>query len=309
VDPEDRGERIYTVHAKDGSTKIVSFVLVNLHGGDAVVTCEDITGRKKAEAQVEKSLAVALRLRSEAEAANMAKSQFLAMMSHEIRTPLNSIIGFSEVMQDQIPGPLNKRQEEYIGYVVDNGKHLLALLNSLLDLSSIEAGKLVLTPSEVNISALLEASLSMVKEQASKRDLKISLCLPGGLADRCILADELRLRQILFNLISNATKFTPDGGQIELEARENGSTLTISIRDTGIGISPEHHERIFKAFEQVERSYSRPYQGSGLGLALTKRLVELHGGRIWVQSEGQGRGSTFSFTIPMEQGFRKSVPE
>lgn len=307
---EKEGQRnqVYTVRSKDGSLKIVSFVLVELQDGGAVITCEDITARKLTEDQLERSLAAALQLRSEAEAANMAKSQFLAMMSHEIRTPLNSIIGFSEMMQDHLPGRLNERQQEYVGYVVDNAKHLLHLLNSVLDLSSIEAGRLELIPSEVNISAVLEASLAMVKDQAIKRGLKLAVCVSHGLESTCILADELRLRQILFNLISNAAKFTPAGGTIELGAEQHPDGLTISVRDTGIGIRAEDHERIFDAFEQVERSYSRPYQGSGLGLALTKKLVELHGGQIWVQSQGQGTGSTFSFTIPTEKTIRQEKP-
>jgi PAS domain S-box-containing protein len=292
-------ERSFTIQTKDGSRKIISFVSVELHNGEFLITCEDITGRKQAEAQIEKSLTLALRLRAEAEAANMAKSQFLAMMSHEIRTPLNSIIGFSEMMQDLIPGTLNERQLEYVGHVVENGRHLLRLLNDILDLSSIEAGKLILKLSEVHVPTVLEASVSMVKEKALKHDLNLEVRVGADLAEARIVADELRLKQILFNLVSNAAKFTPDGGKIELEARVEGENLVISLRDTGIGILPEDHQRIFHAFEQVERSYSRPYEGSGLGLALTKKLVELHLGRIWVESQGQGMGSTFSFAIPM----------
>ncbi len=254
-------ERIFTIQAKDGVRKIVSFVLVELHNGECLITCEDITGRKRAEEQIEQSLAVALHLRGEAEAANMAKSQFLAMMSHEIRTPLNSIIGFSEIMQDKIPGPLNDRQQEYMGYVLDNGRHLLRLLNDILDLSSIEVGGLALKQSEVNIATVLEASVSMVKEKALKHDLNLRVHISDELAKAKILADELRLKQILFNLIANAAKFTPDGGKIELEAREEGEDVVISLKDTGIGILPEDQERIFKAFEQVERSYSRPDRG------------------------------------------------
>ena len=304
----NHAERIFSVRAKGGARKTISFVLVRLHNGDYMITCEDITDRKEAEKRIEQSLALALRLRSESEAANMAKSQFLAMMSHEIRTPLNSIIGFSEMMQDEIPGPLSERQREYIGYVVDNGRHLLLLVNSLLDLSSIETGKLKLNPSPVYISNVLEASVSMVKERAITHDLNLNISISDELSDAPVLADELRLKQILFNLISNAAKFTPDGGKIELAARKNGTKLLVSVKDTGIGILPEDHERIFNAFEQVGCSYARPYQGSGLGLALTKKLVELHRGRIWVQSEGQGKGSTFSFAIPAETDSRGPDP-
>jgi signal transduction histidine kinase len=205
------------------------------------------------------------------------------------------------MMHDQIPGPLSTRQQEYMSHVLDNGKRLLHLLNGLLDLSSIEAGKLALMRSQVDMSSIFEASLTMVKEETSRHDVTLTLCVSDGLNNVCVFADELRLRQIIFNLMSNAAKFTPAGGTINLEVREGPDHLTISVRDTGIGIRPEDHHRIFNAFEQVEGSYSRPYQGSGLGLALTKKLVELHGGQIWVQSEGQGRGSTFSFTIPTEK--------
>ena len=260
----------------------------------------EILEREQTEDKLEKSLVIALRLRSEAEAANMAKGRFLAMMSHEIRTPLNAVIGFSEMMQDGIAGPLNDDQLEYVGYVVEGGRHLLRLLDDILDLSSIEAGKLSLRTSDVHIPALLNTCASMLKERVMRNHLCVEVRISQELADARVIADEVRLKQILINLLSNAAKFTPEGGKIELEACREADDLVISLKDTGIGLLPEDRHRIFQAFEQVQSSYSRPYGGTGLGLALTKRLVELHGGRIWVESPGLGMGSTFHFTIPFK---------
>jgi signal transduction histidine kinase len=229
----------------------------------------------------------------------MAKSQFLAMMSHEILTPLNAVIGFSEMMQDDVAGPLNERQHQFTGHIVDSSRHLLGLVNNILDLSRIESGRMEFTPSRIDLSRLVETSVLMVKETAIKSNVSLVVKISEDLADAWINADELRLKQIFLNLLSNAGKFTPDGGKIELWACKQGDDLMIRCSDTGIGILPNDQDRIFKAFEQGERSYSRPYGGAGLGLALTKKLVDLHGGRIWVESEGQGKGSTFSITIPL----------
>ncbi|MBI5568797.1 MAG: hypothetical protein HY914_02530 [Desulfomonile tiedjei] len=260
----------------------------------------EILEREQTEDKLEKSLVTAVRLRSEAEAANMAKGQFLAMMSHEIRTPLNAVIGFSEMMQDGLTGPLNDQQMEFVGYVVEGGRHLLRLLDDILDLSSIDAGRLSLQTSDVHVPAVLYACVSMIKERALRHRLCVEVQIGQDLADARVSADEVRLKQILINLLSNATKFTPDGGKIELEARRDGDDLVISLRDSGIGLLPEDQHRIFEAFEQVQSSYSRPYGGTGLGLALTRKLVESHGGRIWAESAGPGMGSTFHFTIPFK---------
>jgi signal transduction histidine kinase len=260
----------------------------------------EVAERQGAEERLENSLSVALHFRAEAEAANSAKTRFLAMMSHEIRTPLNAIIGFSEMMQDQIAGPLNDQQAEFLGYVVDSGRHLLSLVSDILDLTSIEAGKIKLNLSSVDVRTVLEASVFTVKQKALVNDLSLNVSISDELADADIIADEVRLRQILFNLLSNAAKFTPDGGSVTLHAMRQGNDLVITCSDTGIGIRVEDQERIFKAFEQVAWSYSRPYEGMGLGLALTKRLVELHRGRIWVESPGESRGATFCVAIPFE---------
>ena len=245
------------------------------------------------------------------EKASQAKSVFLANMSHELRTPLNHIIGFTELVVDKNFGDLNEDQAEYLQDVLHSSRHLLELINDILDLSKVEAGKLELQPTPVKLRELLENSLIMVKEKALKHRIKLSHSSNG--IPIMITADERKLKQIIYNLLSNAVKFTPDGGQVTISAQrynnrnqkvyavdngESGSVM-ISISDTGIGINSNDLQRIFKPFDQVETSRSRKFQGTGLGLSLTKSLVELHGGKIWAESEGEGKGSTFSFTLPI----------
>jgi signal transduction histidine kinase len=233
-----------------------------------------------------------------AEIANHTKSEFLANMSHELRTPLNHILGFTELVVDGHAGELNETQKEYLNDVHQSSSHLLSLINDILDLSKVEAGKLELQPSTVDLGVLLENSMIMVKEKALKHGINLSNEING--IPESIEADERKLKQIMYNLMSNAVKFAPEGGKVSLSAQTcNSSEVEISVSDTGIGISPEDLERIFSPFEQVETSKSRKYQGTGLGLSLTKRMVELHGGKIWVESEGEGKGATFNFTIPM----------
>jgi len=257
-----------------------------------------------------------------AELANKAKSDFLANMSHELRTPLNHIIGFTELVVDKNFGDINKTQEEYLNDVLDSSRHLLSLINDILDLSKVEAGKIELEPSRINLQDLLENSLTMVKEKAIKHGLQMELDV-NGIPD-LITVDERKIKQIIYNLLSNSVKFTPDGGQIQVTAQmmnsddlhsrleavglsplssesveNNRDWALLSVKDTGIGIKPEALSRIFNPFEQVEISISRKYQGTGLGLSLVKSMVELHGGRIWVESEGLGKGATFSFVIPV----------
>ncbi len=254
-----------------------------------------------------------------AEAANEAKSQFLANMSHELRTPLNHIIGFTEIIVDNYHGELNETQKEFLNDVLNSSKHLLSLINDILDLSKVESGKLELFPTEFDLKDLLERSLSMIKEKSMKHGIKLSTNVNG--IPSSIVADERKLKQIVYNLLSNAVKFTPDGGLIEVTAEsvhksdykaqkafvpklEDADTdknefVRISVKDTGIGIKPESLQRIFDPFEQVENSMSRRFKGTGLGLSLTKRLVELHSGKIWAESDGDGKGSTFRFIIPV----------
>jgi signal transduction histidine kinase len=247
------------------------------------------------------------------------KSEFLANMSHEFRTPLNHIIGFTEIVVDKKFGDLNAKQIEYLNNVLQSGQHLLSLVNDILDLSKVESGKLQLELSDLNLRSLLENNLTMIKEKALKHGITLSIESDG--APKTIWADERKLKQIMYNLLSNAVKFTPDGGSITLAAKriseggiqrpqstgaENSkiqtpeSKIAISVTDTGIGIKIEDLERIFKPFEQADNTASRKYQGTGLGLSLTKKLVELHGGRIWAESEGQGKGSVFNFVIPVD---------
>lgn len=247
-----------------------------------------------------------------AEKASLAKTEFLANMSHELRTPLNHIIGFTEILIDKHFGELNETQTDYLNDVMGSSRHLLSLINDILDISKVEAGKLELAPGEVALQALVDNSLIMVKEKAHKQAIKLSQRIDPKIDT--ILADERKLKQILYNLLSNAVKFTREGGRVTIAAElrkskradlampESGteSGILISVRDTGIGLDEQDIERVFNPFEQVESSKSRQYQGTGLGLALTKNLVELHGGRIWAESKGLDRGAVFSFILPLE---------
>ena len=252
-----------------------------------------------------------------AEAGSRAKSEFLANMSHELRTPLNHIIGFTDLVLSRSVGELTAEQEEYLKDVMGSSRHLLSLINDVLDLSKVEAGKMELELSEVQIRELLENSLVMVKEKALRQQLRLGVELDG--APELLLADERKLKQVVYNLLSNAVKFTPAGGEVRLGARVmeaselghypeagelNGDSkwLSLWVADTGIGLERKQLERIFKPFEQVESSLSRKFQGTGLGLALTRKMVELHGGAIWVESQGAGAGSTFRLAIPIREG-------
>ncbi len=234
-----------------------------------------------------------------AEEASLAKTEFLTNMSHELRTPLNAIIGFSEILEDQLFGTLNKTQLRYVGHVLSSGRHLLDLINSILDLAKVESGKMELQLSQVNMKTVLRESLLMIKERAGSHDLTVDVEMQDRVSDETVYADETKLRQILYNLLSNAVKFTPVRGQVRTSVLIENGNLVVSVSDTGIGLKTEDHERIFGAFEQLDSSLGRRHDGTGLGLALTRRLVELHGGKIWAESDGPNRGSTFTFTIPI----------
>lgn len=289
---------------------LVSLVHLNAYdpGQGALLSFTDLTRLKEVQRDLERSLALSTHLRIQAEEANRAKSQFLANMSHELRTPLNAVIGFSEILEDEIAGGLSDTQRRYVGHVLSSGHHLLRLINDILDLEKVENGTIRLELTEVQLRPLLEDSLVMIQEEAERRALSIYFHIARELAGSRILVDEMRLKQIMANLLSNAVKFTPDGGQVVLKAWRSADELCVSVADSGIGLRREDLRRIFNAFEQVDASYSRAHQGTGLGLALTKNLVELHGGRIWAESKGCGRGSTFKLTIPLYGEGRSEMP-
>jgi len=236
------------------------------------------------------------RVYGELESASENKSQFLTNMSHELRTPLNAIIGFSEVLHEQMFGELNERQLAYVEDVLEAGKHLLSLINDLLDLAKIEAGRMELEVSQVALPEILRGAVSMQAERASRGRIKLGLTVePEEIA---VTADERRVRQVVFNLVSNAIKFTPPEGHIEVSARLADRYVEVAVSDTGPGIAPEDVEAIFEEFEQT--SEGKKVEGTGLGLPLSRKLVELHGGRLWAESE-PGNGSTFRFTLPTEE--------
>jgi signal transduction histidine kinase/CheY-like chemotaxis protein len=231
------------------------------------------------------------RLYRDLESASRHKSEFLASMSHELRTPLNAIIGFSEVLRDEMFGPLNERQADYLNDILTSGRHLLSLINDILDLSKIEAGKMELDLTAFSLPAVLENGLTMIRERAANHGIGLGLDLAPDVGE--VTADERKVKQVVFNLLSNAVKFTADGGRIDLSARCANGEVEVAVRDTGIGIAPEDQERVFEEFQQAGQR-----EGSGLGLALCRSFVELHGGRIRLQSE-VGVGSTFTFTLPL----------
>ncbi len=330
----------YELIAKDGTVLIVQISGAPIRKQGKVVGMSsigrDITTQKKAEevlrqAHDELEIRVHQRTRelktaNEAlETANRVKSDFLANMSHELRTPLNHIMGFTELVANKHFGELNAVQEEYLRDVLQSSHHLLSLINDILDLSKVEAGKLDLKTAEIRLGPLLENSLAMVEAQAGKGRIRLLTEIEDN--PDTIQADERKLKQIVYNLLSNAVKFTPDGGEVTLSARyltyrddrwftREGQPVGlpwdrddlpvhcerwvhISVRDTGIGIKGEDLKRIFNPFEQVDHSLSRRYQGTGLGLSVSRKLAELHGGKIWAESDGAGKGSRFSFVMPI----------
>jgi PAS domain S-box-containing protein len=252
----------------------------------------DITPLKKIEND--------LRLAKEtAEIANRSKSNFLTSMSHELKTPLNAIIGFSEVLQQAYYGPLNETQTEYIQDIHDAGQLLLSLINDILDISRIDAGNEELELGPVAIGSLLRNSLYLIKGKTEQHHITVDLEISDELDAVTVWADERKLKQVLFNLLSNAAKFTPDGGRIALRGRLADHQACIDVEDSGCGVAPENQLKIFEAFFQVKSGTVDKTPGAGLGLNLSRRLVEMHGGHIWVESQGLGEGSCFRFTVPL----------
>jgi len=231
------------------------------------------------------------------ESANKHKSDFLANMSHELRTPLNAIIGFSDVMLNGMAGPLTEEQREFTTDIRDSGRHLLTLISDILDLSKIEAGRMELDAVRFDLPTAMRDAMTLVQGRAERHGIRLHTHISPTVAD--YHGDERRFKQIVINLLTNAVKFTPMGGAVTLTAKRVTGAYKISVKDTGIGIADDDHERIFEEFTQVGTDYARKAEGSGLGLALTRKLVHLHGGHISVRSE-PGRGSKFTFTLPLE---------
>jgi signal transduction histidine kinase len=236
-------------------------------------------------------------LYQELETASRHKSEFLANMSHELRTPLNAIIGFSEVLHEQMFGGLNEQQLGYVDDVLESGRHLLALINDVLDLSKVEAGRMELEITDVLLADALRSGLALQGERATRAGIALGLSVEPS--DIMIRADERKLRQVVFNLLSNAVKFTPGGGRVDVSARMTDGVVEVAVADTGPGIAPEDQELIFEEFQQAPAASGGHVEGTGLGLPLSRKLVEIHGGRLWVES-AVGAGSTFRFTMPAD---------
>jgi signal transduction histidine kinase len=229
------------------------------------------------------------------EVANRHKSEFLANMSHELRTPLNAIIGFSEVLLQRMFGELNDRQAEYLQDIVSSGRLLLSLINDILDLSKVEAGRMELELTPFSLVAALNNAVTLVRERAQSHGIKLELEVAPELDT--VVADERKLKQVIVNLLSNAVKFTPDGGTVRLRAERENGEIRLAVEDTGIGIAPADQARVFEEFQQASHRTERSREGTGLGLTLSKRMVELHGGTIRLESE-VGKGSTFTVALP-----------
>jgi signal transduction histidine kinase len=232
------------------------------------------------------------------EVASQHKSEFLANMSHELRTPLNAIIGFSEVLTDRMFGELNEKQEEYLKDIYSSGTHLLSLINDILDLSKIEAGRMELELTDFHLPTALDNALMLVRERAGRRAIALEMNVDERLDQ--VRADERKVRQVVLNLLSNAIKFTPEGGRIEVGAVQRNGFVEVSVSDTGVGIAPEDQEAVFEEFRQVGTAEKKA-EGTGLGLTLCRKFIELHGGRIFVRSQ-LGVGSTFTFSLPVRCG-------
>jgi signal transduction histidine kinase len=232
------------------------------------------------------------------EVASQHKSEFLANMSHELRTPLNAIIGFSEVLSERMFGELNEKQDEYLKDIHASGQHLLSLINDILDLSKIEAGRMELAVTDFDLPTTIDNALTLVRERAGRRGIGLHMAVDERLGQ--IRADERKIRQVLLNLLSNAIKFTPEGGRIDVRAIPTDGLVEVSVSDTGVGIAPEDQEAVFEEFRQVGTS-EKKVEGTGLGLALSRKFIELHGGKLWVKSQ-VGEGSTFTFTLPVRRG-------
>jgi len=231
------------------------------------------------------------------EVANRHKSEFLASMSHELRTPLNAVIGFSEVLLERMFGEINDKQDEYLQDILSSGRHLLSLINDILDLAKIEAGRMELEVVDFHLPQAIDNAITLVRERAARRAITLAIEIDPRLGE--IKGDERKVKQVLLNLLSNAIKFTPEGGHVGVQAGLSDDFAEVAVTDTGVGIAPEDHEAVFEEFRQVGTDYAKKHEGTGLGLTLSRRFVELHGGKIWVKSQ-LGQGATFTFTLPVK---------
>ena len=267
-------------------------------GFSVIAIIRDVGERRNAEDQVhavQEQFIGELQLRNrEIARADRLKSEFLSSMSHEIRTPLQTIIGFTELLAEELKGPLNQDQKRFVQHVHTDSLHLLKLINEILDLGKIEAGRIELRSETFDMSAAIEEVLCSIQPHGEAKSIRIESRLAARLT---VHADCLRFKQILFNLLSNAVKFTPEGGAIRIDASRRDNFVEIAVSDNGIGVGKHEHELIFDKFHQVSETNRGMHEGTGLGLAITKALVEQHGGRIWIDSE-PGKGSRFTFTIP-----------
>ncbi|UGV41403.1 PAS domain S-box protein [Methanococcoides orientis] len=292
-DGSDNYNSEYRLITKDGNLLWVNektFILRNEKGKathfQGIV--QDINERKQAEEAM-------LRAKVAAEAANMAKTEFISNMSHELRTPLTMIIGFSDLLCSEDYGSLNEEQKKYISKVLRNGNHLLELINDLLDFSNIETGEMELRVNEFTVSDAIDEVGALMIPLSKKKGIDLTFNIDIEMPT--IKADMIKFKQVLYNLVNNSIKFTDQGGAVTIGGKISDSSVNIFVKDIGIGISPEDQEKLFKPFFQVDSSNSREYGGTGLGLALVKKFVEMHGGEVWVESE-LGKGSTFGFSIP-----------
>ncbi len=288
---------------KDGSLGWTELHIALLEAGGKKLGIQvlqrDITEHKLMEQEIQNKNEQLKMQNKELEKVSRAKSDFLARMSHELRTPLNVIMGFSELMLDQVPGEINEEQRQCLDDVLTSSRHLLGLINEVLDLSKVEAGKVEVRVKDIALSELVESVTSAMTAVLSQRKQSLDVDLDRGLP--LVYADEARLRQVFFNLLSNASKFTPDGGKIRIEALRKDGFCQVTVSDNGIGIKKEDLKQIFEPFYQADNPVTRERKGTGLGLTLVKEIVEMHGGQIWVESE-YGKGSDFIFTLPLVAG-------
>ena len=263
-----------------------------------LLSIEDITERNAIQEGLLKANKELEVLTRDLESAARVKSEFLANMSHELRTPLNSINGFSEVLYDETFGSLNVKQKQYVKNILLSGNHLLLLINDILDMAKVEAEKMTLSVSELPTRAILYEIFGLIENEANKKKLQMKIDISKDLKN--IQADPLKIKQIFYNLLSNAIKFTPNGGQIGIKSTQTETEINIIIWDTGIGIAPENIEKVFEGFFRIETPYSRVTEGTGLGLPIAKSLVELHGGKLKIKSEGIDKGTSIKITLPIK---------